>query len=192
MIRIAALLLWSTGAALGSVQIEIDYAVLEKFLAKLAFTADGRQYVRGSRDSRCSFAYLENPRISASGGRLHVRTRFSGRAAIDLLGACFGIRDSFDLTIHATPHYEAGDLLLKGVEADTDDFKTLYNIRVLRALATDLPRQFRYPLRSATAKLLEQPRDPLYTQKMSAFHVVTVQAAIHALVLVLDFKLEVR
>ncbi len=102
------------------------------------------------------------------------------------------MRDSFELTLRATPHYEAGELRLKDVEADTEVFKSLYVIRVLRALSAGLPRQFHYPLRIAATEILEQPRDPLYTQKMSAFHVVTIQAANHALVLVLDFKLEVQ
>jgi hypothetical protein len=192
LIRIVALLLAWAGAARGSVQLEIHYPVIEKFLARMAFTADGRQYVKGRPGSRCTFAYLENPRISASGGRLVVRARFSGRSALDLLGACVGMGDSFDLVLRATPHYEAGELRLKDVEADTDVFKSLYVTRVLRGLAAGLPGQFRYPLRSAVAGTLEQPRDPAYSQTLSAFHVVAVNAANHALVLVLDLTLEVR
>ena len=33
------------------------------------FTEDGRRYVKGSKDKRCNFAYLENPRIGAANGR---------------------------------------------------------------------------------------------------------------------------
>ena len=141
---------------------------------------------------RCNYAYLENPRISASGGRLIVRARFSGRTSLDVLGACVGLRDSFDLTIRATPGYREGMLVLQDVEAVAEGLPNLYMNRVLRALADGLPKQFRYPLRDESRKMLEQDRDPMYRQQMHSFHVVSVQAANQSLVLILDFRLEVK
>lgn len=175
-----------------SVQLEIQYPVIERFLAKQVFTHEGRQYVRGSKEDRCNYAYLENPRISGSGGRLIIQARFSGRSSIGVLGACVGMQDSFDLTLRATPAYENGFLTLRDVEAVTEAPRTLYVTRVLRALGEGLPKQFHYPLREESRKMLEQDRDPMYRQQMLAFHVVSAQAANHALVLILDFRLEVK
>jgi hypothetical protein len=187
-------LLISTTAVLApaSVQLEILYPVIERYIAKEMFTHEGRQYVRGSKENRCNYAYLENPRISASGGRLIIKARFSGRSSLDLLGACVGMGDSFDLTLRATPFYEAGFLGLRDVEAAAGPPRSLYMNRVLNALSTGLPKQFRFPLREETRKILEHSRDPMYSQRMLAFHVVTAQAANHALVLILDFRLEVK
>lgn len=192
IVRMAFLLSAMAALAPASVQLEIQYPVIERFLAKQLFTHDGRQYVKGSKENRCNYAYLENPRISASGGRLIIKARFSGRSSVDLLGACVGMEDSFDLTLRATPAYRDGFLILGDVEAVTDATHTLYVNRVLRALAEGLPKQFQYPLREESRKMLEQTRDPMYRQQMLAFHVVSAQAANHALVLILDFRLEVK
>ncbi|MBM3736986.1 MAG: hypothetical protein FJW39_14490 [Acidobacteria bacterium] len=178
--------------ALASVQLEIYYPVLERFLARQMFTHDGREYLRGSKTSKCSFAYLENPKIAASGGKLVITARFGGKSAVDLFGGCVGMGDTFDLMIRATPHYENGDLRLKDVEASTTALKNLYNSRVLRGISEELPRRFRYPLHKEARGVLEARRDPNYEQLMSAFHVVSVQAANHALVLILDFRLAVK
>ncbi len=179
-------------AARASLQLEIHYPVIERFLARQMFTAEGRHYVRGSRDTKCGFAYLENPRIAASGGRLVISARFAGRSALDLLGGCVGLGDSFDLTLRATPDYDNGVLTLKDVEANTTALRNLYVSRVLRALRDELPRQFRYPLLAEAKRTLERERDPNFDLAMSGFHVVSVQAANHALVLILDFRLEVK
>lgn len=192
IVRMAAVLSVAAVLAPASVQLEIQYPVIERFLAKQLFTHEGRQYVKGSKENRCNYAYLENPHISASGGRLIIKARFSGRSSLDLLGACVGMEDSFDLTLRATPTYRDGFLTLRDVEASTEAPHTLYVNRVLRALSEGLPKQFQYPLREESRKMLEQARDPMYRQQMLAFHVVSAQAANHALVLILDFRLEVK
>lgn len=192
IVRTCLWLLAACAGASASLQLEIHYPVIEKHLAGQMFTAEGRHYVRGSRDTKCGFAYLENPRITASGGRLVITTKFAGRSAVDLLGACVGLGDSFDMVIRATPRYEDGLLILADVEATTSAFKNLYVTRVLRAMQEELPRKFRYPLRDEAKALLEQKRDASYRLSVSAFHVVSVQAANHGLVLILDFRLEVK
>ena len=45
------------------------------------FTDDGRRYVRGNRDAKCSYAWLEKPQIGGYEGKLIVRARFTGRSA---------------------------------------------------------------------------------------------------------------
>src|SRR5687767_8596464 len=103
-----ALALALSPPARGTVQLLLHYEALQRILAAQMFSQDGRKYVRGSKDARCTYAYLEGPQIGAEKGRLQVKARFSGRSALDLLGRCIGLGDSFDLTILATPYYRDG------------------------------------------------------------------------------------
>jgi hypothetical protein len=104
---VAMLLLSVPIPASSGIQLVLHYEALQRILAAQLFTQDGRNYVKGSKDARCNYAYLENPVIGAEKGRLSVKARFSGRAALDLLGRCIGLGDSFDVTILATPYYRA-------------------------------------------------------------------------------------
>ena len=69
--------------ALAQVELHLTFGVLQKVIAAQVFTDQGRKYVKGSKDKRCSFAYLENPRVGEADGRLLVRAKFSGRSAWD-------------------------------------------------------------------------------------------------------------
>src|SRR5208283_1804207 len=78
--------------------LQLRYDALERIVAEQLFTQEGRRYVRGTAATKCQFAYLETPHVSAENGRLKVTARFSGRTALDVFGHCVGLGDSFDLT----------------------------------------------------------------------------------------------
>ena len=101
-VRIAALAALSAALLAGS-ELQIQYTALSKILAQQVFTQEGRKYVRGDKDQRCNFAYLEHPEISGNNGHLWIRARFTGRSARNFLGRCVGLGDSFDLQIFASP-----------------------------------------------------------------------------------------
>jgi hypothetical protein len=128
VIRLALILLAAPAMA---AELELRFAALERILAEQVFTQDGRHYVRGNKSTRCQFAYLEKPHIDADGARLRVAARFSGRSAIDLLGGCVGLGDSFDLVMTATPVVRAGAIALKDVKVTTT--RESYYIRKVRA-----------------------------------------------------------
>src|SRR5579863_10112338 len=81
MIKLPALLLLAMPAF--AAEIELRYAALERILADQLFTQEGRHYVRGSRTTKCQFAYLETPHIDSDAGRLRIAARFSGRSALE-------------------------------------------------------------------------------------------------------------
>lgn len=190
-----ALLAWALLAAVerqaAAVELEIHYGALQRILAEQMFTQDGRKYVRGTPAARCSFAYLEHPELRGDGnGRLRVKARFSGRSALDVLGKCVGMGDSFDLEIAAVPYFHNGAIRFKDVlvESKKDGF---YIRRVRAALTATLRNQFEYKVAEDARKILEEKRGN-YSRELKAFQVSSVRVTGDALVLSLDFTLAVK
>lgn len=173
-------------------EIRLSFGVLERLLAQQLFTEDGRKYVKGSKSAKCNFAYLEHPKIWGKDGRLSIKARFTGKAAIDLMGRCVGTGDAFDLTVTGVPHFSSGNIAFKDIliETDRDGF---YIRRVRAALRDTLSKEFKYNLATDAKRLMEQqdPGQP-YQRKLVTFDVVSIQVANDALVLAVDFVLAVQ
>ena len=181
-----------TGVQTCALPICLSFGVLERLLAQQLFTEDGRKYVRGSKTAKCNFAYLEHPKISGKDGRLSIKARFTGKAAIDFMGRCVGTGDAFDLTVTGVPYFTNGKIAFKdvGIETNRDGF---YIRRVRMALRDTLAKEFNYSLAADAKRLMEQqdPGQP-YQRKLQRFDVSAIQVANDALVLVVDFVLAVQ
>jgi hypothetical protein len=189
------LLLATAGAATTAhgTEIQLAYNVLERLIAQQVFTDDGRKYVKGTKADKCTFAYLENPRISGANGRIAIKAKFTGRSAIDMFGRCMGVGDAFHLTVIGMPYYDKGRIAFKdiSVETDRDGF---YIRRVRQALVQSLSKQFDYQIQNDAKKLLEQQTEPnpLFKRQLIKFDVTQIQAADKALILTVDFVLAVQ
>jgi len=162
-------------------------------LASQVFTTDGKRYVKGSPTTKCSFAYLAQPNISATGDWLQIKARFTGRSALGVLGKCIGLGDSFDVTIYAKPYYKNGMVALKEVSVESVGGDSIYKRRVRQAMAETLPRDFAYPLAVEAKKLLEAPRPGAgFIQLLDDFAATNIRISKEAVVLTLDFKLAVK
>jgi hypothetical protein len=195
-IRIGLMLLLASGLPARSAELELRYAAIERVIADQLFSQDGRLYVRGNKSTRCKFAYLESPHVGAVDGRLRVSARFSGRTALDMMGACVGLGDSFDLTMIASPIVKNGALAFKDVSVSTprDSF---YIRRVRQALTGSFARDFKIEVRDRARLLLEQPlgqpaAKPLYQRELASFDLRDVRVQPDAIVLVMDFRLVVK
>ncbi len=176
--------------------LELRFGAIERLIADQLFSQDGRLYVRGNKTTRCKFAYLESPHVGAAAGRLRVSARFSGRTALDMMGACVGLGDSFDFTMIASPLVKNGALAFKDVSVSTprDSF---YIRRVRLALIDSFSRDFKIEVRDRARLLLEQPlaqtaSKPLYQRELASFDLRDVRVQPDALVLVMDFRLVVK
>ena len=179
------------GPALAA-ELEIRYGALERIIAEQLFTQDGRRYVRGSRDARCQYAYLESPRLGNESDRLRVTARFSGRSALDLFGRCVGMGDSFDLTITAAAVPREGAIGFQDVKVTTAK-DTFYTRRVRTALTQSFGKEFKIEVKDQARRLLEQGREnPMYKPELSGFELNAVRVTPDALVLVVEFKLVVK
>lgn len=193
MLRRQSLILLALVPALAqATEIRLSFGVLERLLAQQLFTEDGRKYVKGNKSARCNFAYLEHPKIWGKDGRLSIKARFTGKAAIDLMGRCVGTGDAFDLTVTGVPYFSNGNIAFKDVaiETDRDGF---YIRRVKVVLRETLSKEFKYSLANDAKRLMEQqdPGQP-YQRKLIRFDVSAIQVANDALVLAVDFVLSVQ
>jgi hypothetical protein len=180
--------------AWAEVELHLTFRMLEKVISEQVFTAEGRKYVRGSKTAKCSFAYLEMPRIGETAGKLIVRAKFTGRSAMDFLGRCVGMGESFDVIILATPYVDQTLLRLKEVVVEpADGRKTLYSRRVCEGLATELPRQMQFDIAPEAKRILEAPSlDFPFSRSLSAFQVPRVFMTPEAVVVALTFRLRIE
>jgi len=179
--------------SLQAVEINIQPSVIQTILARQAFSDDGRMYVRANRNAKCSFAFLENPSISAAGGQIRIRARFTGRTAADMFGQCFGVGDSFIAVIYATPYYKDGLLLLKDVKVESEGADGFYIRRVRAALASEIPRRFSYNLYGEAKRLLEQQQpQEAFRRELLSFDLRQILVTDQEVVLVLEYVLRVK
>ncbi len=182
-----------TPAARAATEVELSYATLQRMLAKQLFSQDGRKYVRGNQNTKCSYAYLENPRVGEAGGRLRVESRFSGRSALNMFGTCVGMGDSFDLIILATPIYRSGAMHFKDVYVETRGRETFYSRQVRKALAQTLDSQLQWPIEGLARTILETPvTNPQVQKKLTRFDVTAITVQKESLLLTIDFRLQVK
>ena len=182
-----------TPAARAATEVELSYATLQRMLAKQLFSQDGRKYVRGNQNTKCSYAYLENPRVGEAGGRLRVESRFSGRSALNMFGTCVGMGDSFDLIILATPIYRSAAMHFKDVYVETRGRETFYSRQVRKALAQTLDSQLQWPIEGLARTILETPvTNPQVQKKLTRFDVTAITVQKESLLLTIDFRLQVK
>ena len=187
------LLLATAWPALAQVELHLTFGVLQKVIGAQVFTEDGRKYVRGGKDKRCSFAYLENPRVGEADGRLVVRAKFSGRSAMTVLGQCVGMGDSFDVVVRMTPYADKSLLRLREVEVTSDGKRGMYARAVCKQLAATIPRVLIYDFAPDFKRALEaeQPGVP-FRKNVDDLIVQAMRVSKEALVLELGLKLTLR
>src|SRR4029079_17968445 len=152
--RVCVLLTLFSGIPALCAELELRYAAIERVIADQLFSQEGRLYVRGSKATKCKFAYLESPHVGALDGRLRVTARFSGRTALDMFGGCGGLGDSFDFTLIAVPVVKNGALAFNevNVSAPRDSFSTR---RGRQAWTSSFSRDFKIEVRDQARHLLE-------------------------------------
>ena len=176
-----------------AVELHIQFGALERMLAKQVFSEDGRRYVRGDRKTRCNFAYLEHPQIQGADGALHIRAKFTGRSALNMLGQCVGLGDAFFVVITATPQYRDGNIVLQDVTAVSEGKTGIYIRRVCPILGATLARDFKYPLAAEAKRILEDSTgQPGYKRELRRFQAPSVRVTEDALVIEVDFALVVK
>jgi hypothetical protein len=177
-----------------AVELQLYFSALQRILADQVFTQDGRLYVRGDQKTKCNFAFLEKPVVSAANGRLAVRARFSGRTAQNWFGRCVGMGDSFEVEISAVPQHRDGMLALRDVKVASPGRDGFYIRRVRTAMADSLAKQFHYDMAREAKRMLEPPpqKSPALQQQLVRFDVKEIRVQADSVVVVADFVVAVR
>ena len=102
---VAAVMFLAAGG-IHAAELRIYFTAVQKILSQQVFTQDGRKYVKGTQKSKCGFVYIDNPRLGEHNGLLSLKTRVAARTGWEILGACLGPGDSFDLAIEGIPYYQ--------------------------------------------------------------------------------------
>ncbi len=175
-----------------AVDLEIRFGALERLVGEQMFTADGRRYVQGNKNEKCKYAYLEKPKLAASGDRLQLKVNFTGRTALGMFGKCVGMGDAFELTITAMPVAKNGTIEFAQFVVSTprDSF---YIRRVRTALVETLNKQFKIDIMEQARKLIEAPQQiGNFQQEIRDLKLGGVRVAPDSLVLAVDFKVIVK
>ena len=191
MRRLLTLLLFAP--CIHAASLEIRYGALERLIAQQMFSNEGRRYVRGSQGTKCSFAFLEAPKLlPGSASRIELRVHFTGRSALDMFGKCVGMGDSFDLVITGLPVARDGSISFDQLMVNTQ--RDSYYIRRVRAsLIETMNKDFRIDVRDQARALLEAPRaSGAYEQEIKDLRVNSVRATSESLILEVDFRLIVK
>ena len=176
-----------------AVELHLQFGALEKMIAEAVFTQDGRRYVHNDKSNKCNFAYLEKPQIQGAGGHLRIRAKFTGRAALNVIGQCVGLGDAFMVVVTATPQYRNGNIVLQNVVATSEDKTGIYIRKVCTILGASLERDFKYPLAAEAKRILEDSSgQPGYKRELRDFQVSAISVTDDALVIHADFALIVK
>jgi hypothetical protein len=174
-------------------EIHLSFAALERMVAKQLFSGDGRRYVRGDRNAKCNYAWLEKPRVEGEDGRLVIRARFTGRTAWDVFGRCIGLGESFDVKIATVPYFKDGSFGLSQTRAVPESGGGLYVRQVCGSLSSTLNRDFRYPLAADVKRAVEDTATlPEYPRDLRRFDVTRIAITDSAVVLTIDFALAIH
>ncbi len=187
---IAALI--AAGPAPAATQLQVHFSALERALAAQMFTAEGRMFLKGTQNSKCSFAYLQDPKLSGDHGRLLIHARFSGKSARSFFGKCVGWGDSFDVTISGAPHFQDGIVTLREVQVGANGRDSMYVRRVRKALAESLEKDFKYRLGDDARRMVADMKLGPFAPQITNVHIAGIAVTPAAVVLTLDFQMAVK
>ncbi len=189
----AAVLMLLLAAPAAAVELHVQWSALERMLGEQVFSQEGRRYVKGSKDNKCNFAYLEKPQVRGEAGQLRMKARFSGRSTLNVAGLCVGMGDAFDVVIRALPIYKNGAVMLQDVKVSSEGKTGIYIRKVCAAMEGALARDFRYALERDAQLMLESPgMQPNYKREVRKFDVREIRVTNDALVLDVEFELTVK
>jgi hypothetical protein len=149
---VGALVLLQGAAPAAGAQLRITYPALERLLVLQVLTDGGRLYLEGGPGEECRYAFVQEPHLSALGGRLRIDLLFSGRAGASLSGRCVGPGDTLRLEIHGVPVYADGVLSLDQLRIEAPE--SAYFKLVSGPVSRWLQERLRYPLRAAVEETL--------------------------------------
>jgi hypothetical protein len=117
---IALVLLLAPNPSAGSF-LEVAFPTIERLIVEGLLTEGGRRYLQGGPEDTCTYAFIQEPRVSSSEGRLQMRFLFAGSMGAEVAGRCAGRGGNFDIVVSGVPAYDGTDLFLDEVRFESEN-----------------------------------------------------------------------
>jgi hypothetical protein len=190
---LVALAIPSGGSSAVAADLDLYFSSMEKMVKQQVLTDGGRLYLFGDRDTPCLSAFLANPKVSESAGKLLIRFDFSGSMAGRLGGDCVGLSEEFPLTVMGVPAYEDGWVYLKSVQFSGQSRTDVFNDKIRLFIDERLQRIFRHDVMGDIHLLIEENRDRIpFSVELQALDVPRLELHRDRLSLDIDFSLVLR
>ena len=175
----------STATANGA-EIVLEQSAVQKLVVESLFKDNGRYYVqRGA----CS-AYLENPTVTLTGGRVVIRSHLIARLGMDFGDSCAGVDLASWTTVSGEPSAQGTTVRLANIRIeDVGDANT--RIVLNSGLVTTLPGAIELDVLKAVRSMLQGASGALQVDVL-ALHIESVRVADNKLSVRFDFKVAGR
>ena len=134
------LFLYASTAAAGGIQVNVYFSAVQKYLNTKIYNEQGRKYLLGGPESKCNYAYLEDPRISSVNNKIRLTTRFSGMIGTHIKGECLGIREQCEVKMVGKPYFKDGILGLEDVMLEDMDLSTQFGVMLDAFFRQEMPK----------------------------------------------------
>ena len=175
----------STATARGA-EIVLEQSAVQKLVVESLFKDNGRYYIqRGA----CS-AYLENPAVTLTGGRVVIRSHLNARLGMDFGDSCAGVDLASWATVSGEPSAQGTTVRLANIRIEeVGDANT--RIVLNSGVVPTLPGAIELDVLKAVRSMLQGPGSPLQVEVL-ALHIESVRVADNKLSVRFDFKVAGR
>jgi hypothetical protein len=175
----------STATANGA-EIVLEQSAVQKLVVESLFKDNGRYYIqRGA----CS-AYLENPAVTLTGGRVVIRSHLNARLGMDFGNSCAGVDLESWTTVSGEPSAQGTTVRLANIRIeDVGDANT--RIVLNSGLMPTLPGAVELDVLKAVRSMLQGASGQLQVE-VQALNIESVRVADNKLSVRFDFKVAGR
>ena len=175
----------STTTANGA-EIVLERSAVQKLVVESLFKDNGRYYIqRGA----CS-AYLENPAVTLTGGRVVIRSHLNARLGMDFGDSCAGVDLASWTTVSGEPSAQGTTVRLASIRIeDVGDANT--RIVLNSGLMPTLPGAIELDVLKAVRSMLQGASGQLQVE-VQALNIESVRVADNKLSVRFDFKVSGR
>jgi len=175
----------STATANGA-EIVLEQSAVQKLVVESLFKDNGRYYIqRGA----CS-AYLENPAVTLTGGRVVIRSHLNARLGMDFGNSCAGVDLESWTTVSGEPSAQGTTVRLANIRIeDVGDANT--RIVLNSGLMPTLPGAVELDVLKAVRSMLQGASGQLQVE-VQALNIESARVADNKLSVRFDFKVAGR
>jgi hypothetical protein len=168
----------------GAAEIVLARSGVEKLVTQALFRDHGRLTLA---PAPCA-SYLDQPSVSLSGGRIHIRSHLTARVGFAVNADCVGIGLASWTTVSGTPVSAGGKVRLEDIRIDEVDDPDTRTLLVNSGLSGALPKAVELDIQSAVRTLLVQSVDQIQAT-VESFSFQDVSVVNDTLSMRFDFKL---